>query len=79
MNSRLCISFRTIKINCCGIANDGLISLVRRWGRDVHCIVGVLGSLTTRHDLVLSCNRGGQVSQCCIAEPQEGIMVACLL
>ena len=34
---------------CCGIANDGFISLVRRWGRDVHFIVVVLGRLTTRH------------------------------
>ena len=63
--------------SCCGIANGGFISLVGRWGRDVHCIVGVLGSLTARHDLVISCNRGGQVSQCCITEPQKGLEAAC--
>ena len=34
---------------CCDIANYGFISLVRRWERDVHCIIGVLGRLTTRH------------------------------
>ena len=45
---------------CCGIANDSFISLVRRWGRDVHCIVGVLGRLTTRHELVISCNGAGR-------------------
>ena len=33
--------------------------LVHRWGRDVDYIVGVLGSLTTRYDLVISCHGGG--------------------
>ena len=28
---------------CCGVSNDGSHSLVSRRGRDVHCIVGVLG------------------------------------
>ena len=27
---------------------------VYRWGKDVHCIVGVLGSLTTRYDSVIT-------------------------
>ena len=56
---------------CCGIASDGFISLVRRWGRDVHCIVGVLRRLTTRHDLIIACKRGGQVSQCVFKEKSE--------
>ena len=30
-----------------------------RWGRDVLCIVGVLGSLITRYDLVILCHEGG--------------------
>ena len=33
--------------------------LVHRWGRDIHYIVGVLGSLTTRYDLVISCHGSG--------------------
>ena len=34
----------------CGVANDSFTSLVtNRSGRDVHCCVGVLGSLTTRY------------------------------
>ena len=33
--------------------------LVHRWGRNVHCIVGVLGSLTTPYNLVISYQRGG--------------------
>ena len=30
-------------IYCCGVSNDDSHSLVSRRGRDVHCIVGVLG------------------------------------
>ena len=34
---------------------DSIISSgVNRWGRDVHCIVGVLGSVTTRYDSVIT-------------------------
>ena len=34
---------------------DGIISPgVNRWGRDVHCIVGVLGSVTTRYYSVIT-------------------------
>ena len=32
--------------------------LVHRWERDAHYIVSVLGSLTTRYDLVMSCHGG---------------------
>ena len=36
-------------------AYDSIISSgVNRWGRDVHCIVGVLGSATTRYDSVIT-------------------------
>ena len=38
--------------------------LVNRWGRDAHCIVGVLGSSTTRYDLVITRKRSGLVGQC---------------
>ena len=41
---------------CCGITNDGFI----RWGRDAHCIVGVLGRLTTRHGSVITCKGVGR-------------------
>ena len=37
---------------------------VNRWGRDVHCIVGVLGSATTRYDLVITRKRDGLIAQC---------------
>ena len=34
---------------------DSIISSgINRWGRDVHCIVGVLGSVTTRYDSVIT-------------------------
>ena len=34
---------------------DSIISSgVNRWGRDVHCIVGVLGSMATRYDSVIT-------------------------
>ena len=34
---------------------DSIISSgVNRWGRDVHCIVGILGSVTTRYDSVIT-------------------------
>ena len=46
--------------------------LVHRWGRDVHYIVSVLGSLITRYDLVIYRVTGaGPVNQCCITEPQR--------
>ena len=36
-------------------AYDSIISSgVNRWGWDVHCIVGVLGSATTRYDSVIT-------------------------
>ena len=39
---------------------DGIISSgVNRWGRDVHCIVSVLESATTRCDSVITCSGGG--------------------
>ena len=49
-------------------------SLVHRWGRDVHCIiVGGLGSLTTRYDLVISCHGGGPGHLVVIMEPQKAV------
>ena len=36
-------------------AYDSIISSgVNRWGRDVHCILGVFGSATTRYDSVIT-------------------------
>ena len=43
--------------------------LVHRRAKDVHYIVGFLRSLTTRYDLVLSCQGAGPLKQSCITEP----------
>ena len=48
-----------------------LFSLVRRWGRDVYYILGVLGSLTKRYDLIISCHGGGPGQTVLITEPQR--------
>ena len=56
---------------CCGIANDGFIFLVRRRGRDVHCIIGVLGRLTTRHGLVISCKEAGRLVSVVSRNPER--------
>ena len=64
-------AWRLVACHPCGCQAGGVLRhrfmtasfpLVYRWGRGVHCIVGVVGSLTTRHDLVISCKRGGTVS-----------------
>ena len=58
---------------------DGIISSrVNRWGRDVHCIVGVLGSATTRFDLIITRSGGGPGCTVLITEPQ-GLRPACYL
>ena len=49
---------------------------VYRWGKDVHCIVGVLGSLTRRYDSVIARNGGGPVSQLLKRNP-KGLWSAC--
>ena len=38
--------------------------LVHRRGKDVHCIVGVLGSLTTRYDSVITRDGEGWSFSC---------------
>ena len=44
-----------VRRSCCGVANDGFISLVtNRSGRDVHCIVGVGRSWESDHTLCRS-------------------------
>ena len=50
---------------------DSIIhSDLNRWGMDVHCIVGVLGSATTRYDSVITRSRGGLVGQTLLTDPQ---------
>ena len=53
--------------------------LVHRWGRDVHYIVGVLGSLTTRYDLVISYHAGGPGQTVFVSRNPKDLMVASLL
>ena len=49
-----------ITYDCCGMGYDGIMSSgVNKWGRDVHCIVGVFGRATTRYDLVITRSGGG--------------------
>ena len=45
--------------------------LVYRLEKDVHCIVGVLGSLATRYDSVIARNRGGPVTQLLNGTPKR--------
>ena len=48
--------------------------LVYRWGKDVNCIVGVLGRLTTRHIIV---SRDGRSVRVVKQNPQQGLSAAC--
>ena len=65
-----------LNVYCCGVSNDGIHSLVSRRGRDVHCIVGVLGSATTRYDSVITRRREEPVAHTLLTEPQ-GLWPAC--
>ena len=53
-------------------AYDSIISSgVNKWGRDVHCIVGVLGSATTRYDSVITCQGEGDCTVVVLNGPQR--------
>ena len=54
-------------VAACSTFHSGL----NRWGRDDHCIVGVLGSATTRYDSVITRSRGGLVGQTLLTDPQD--------
>ena len=50
---------------------------VYRWGKDVHCIVGVLGSLTTRYDTVITRNGEGWSLSCKNGTPRPLARLLC--
>ena len=52
-------------------AYDSIISSgVNRWGRDVHCIIGVLRSATTRYDSVITRKGEGGCTVLFLADPK---------
>ena len=51
--------------------------LVYRRGKDIHCIVGVLGSLTTRYDSVITLNGKGWSFSCLNGTPRPQASLLC--
>ena len=55
--------YRLIQVSIVAWVYDDIISSgVNRWVRDVHCIVGVLGSATIRYDSVIARKGAGGCS-----------------